>query len=59
MPERYRELETKIEKLTRYLELIEASLKDLKEQIDTRTELDKVEGVVLRLAKSLKCRKTK
>jgi hypothetical protein len=59
MPERYQELETKIEKLTRYLELIEASLKDLKEQIDTRTELDKVEGVVLRLAKSLKCRKTK
>ena len=59
MQERYRELEAKIEKLTRYLELIETSLKDLKEQIDTRTELDKVEGVVLRLAKSLKCRKTK
>jgi len=59
MSDRYRELESKIEKLTRYLELIETSLRDLKEQIDTRTELDKVEGVVLRLAKSLKCRKTK
>ena len=59
MPERYKELEAKIEKLARYLELIETNPRDLKEQIDTRTELDKVEGIVLRLAKSLKCRKTK
>jgi len=59
MPERYKELEAKIEKLARYLELIETNLRDLKEQIDTRTELDKIEGIVLRLAKSFKCRKTK
>jgi hypothetical protein len=59
MPERYKELEAKIEKLTRYLELIERSLIDLKDQIDTRHEIDKVEGIVLRLAKSLKCRKIK
>jgi hypothetical protein len=59
MPERYKELEAKIEKLTRYLELIERSLMDLKDQIDTRHEIDKVEGIVLRLAKSLKCRKIK
>ena len=59
MPERSKELEAKIEKLTRYLELIERSLMDLKDQIDTRHEIDKVEGIVLRLAKSLKCRKIK
>jgi hypothetical protein len=59
MSNQYKELEIKIEKLTRYLELIETSLRDLKEQVDTRTELDKVEGIVLRLAKSLKYRKTK
>ena len=59
MPERYRELEAKIEKLTRYLELMECSLKDLRDRIDTRSELDKVEHIVLRLAKSFKCRKTK
>jgi hypothetical protein len=59
MPERYRELEAKIEKLARYLELMESSLRDLKEQIETRTELDKVESIVLRLAKTFKCRKTK
>jgi hypothetical protein len=41
MPERYKDLEAKIEKLARYLELIETNLRDLKEQIDTRTELDK------------------
>lgn len=59
MPDRYHDLEAKIEKLTRYLELIENNLKELKEQIDTRHELDKVEGIVLRLAKSFKSRKTK
>ena len=59
MSDRYKELEVKLEKLARYLELIERNLQDLKEQIDTRTELDKVEGIVLRLAKSFKCRKTK
>lgn len=59
MPERYRELEAKIEKLMRYIELIEHSLTDVKERIETRQELDKVENIVLRLAKSLKCRKSK
>ena len=59
MPERYRELEAKIEKLMRYIELIEHSLTDVKERIETRQELDKAEGIVLRLAKSLKCRKSK
>jgi hypothetical protein len=59
MSDRYKELEVKLEKLMRYLEVIENNLQDLKEQIDTRTELDKVEGIVLRLAKSFKCRKTK
>jgi len=59
MSEHYRDLEAKIEKLTRYLTLIESNLRDLKEQIETRAELDKVESIVLRLAKSFKCRKTK
>jgi hypothetical protein len=59
MPERYDELEAKIEKLTRYLELIESNLKELKEQIDIRHDLDKVENVVLRLAKTFKSRKEK
>ena len=59
MSEHYRDLEAKIEKLTRYLTLIESNLRDLKEQIETRADLDKVEGIVLRLAKSFKCRKTK
>ena len=59
MPNRYQDLEQKIEKLIRYIELIEHSLSDVKERIETRQELDKAENIVLGLAKSLKCRKTK
>ena len=59
MPERYRELEAKIERLMRYIELLDASIRDLKEQVETREDLDKAEGIVLRLANSLRCRKKK
>jgi transcriptional accessory protein Tex/SPT6 len=59
MPDRFDELEARVDKLIRYIELIDSSLRDLKEQIEIRQELDKVENIVLRLARSLKCRKTK
>ena len=59
MQERYQKLEAKIEKLARCLELMESSLMDLKEKIDTRSEIDKVESIVLRLAKTFTCRKIK
>jgi hypothetical protein len=59
MPDRFDELEARVDKLIRYIELIDNSLRDLKEQIEIRHELDKVENIVLRLARSLKSRKTK
>jgi len=59
MPERYRDLEARIERLMRYLELLDDSIKDLKEQIEIRDDLDKAENIVLRLANSLRCRKKK
>ena len=59
MSNKYDDLENKVNRLIRVVELLGTSLQDIREQIETRKNLDQAEGVVLKLAKLLKCRKPK
>jgi len=59
MPERLKPLEARIDKLLRYIELLETNLTELREQVETRRNIDKVETIIHNLSKTFKCRKTK
>ena len=59
MPDRLKTLEERIDKLLRYIELLDTNLAELREQVETRTNIDKVETIVHNLSKTFKCRKTK
>ena len=56
MPERLKTLEERIDKLLRYIELLDCNLQDLRDQVETRTNVDRVESIVQSLAKTFKCR---
>ena len=59
MPEQYKTLEARIDKLIRYIELLDQNLAELREQVETRNNIDRVETIVYNLSKNFKCRKTK
>lgn len=59
MPDRLKPLEARIDKLLRYIELLETNLTELREQVETRRNIDKVETIIHNLSKTFKCRKTK
>lgn len=59
MSDEIKKLENRIDKLLRYIELLDQNLNELKEQVETRTNVDRVETIVHNLAKNFKCRKQK
>lgn len=59
MPERLKTLEARIDKLLRYIELLDRNLADLREQVETRTNIDRVETIVHNISKNFRCRKNK
>lgn len=59
MPERLKSLENRVEHLLRYIELLNKNLEELKEQVETRHNVDKVESIIHNIAQSFICRKTK
>ncbi len=59
MPEQLRTLEARIDKLLRYIELLDQNLQELREQVETRNNIDKAETIIHNLSKTFKCRKTK
>jgi hypothetical protein len=59
MPERLKTLEERIDKLLRYIELLDRNLQDLREQVETRSNIDKAETIIHNLSKTFKCRKSK
>lgn len=59
MPEQLKTLEARIDKLLRYIELLDQNLQELKEQVETRNNIDKAETIIHNLSKTFKCRKTK
>jgi hypothetical protein len=42
MPDKLKSLEDRLEKLLRYINLLEQSIGDLREQIETKTNIDRV-----------------
>ena len=59
MPEQLKTLEARIDKLLRYIELLDQNLQELREQVETRNNIDKAETIIHNLSKTFKCRKTK
>jgi prefoldin subunit 5 len=59
MPEQLKTLEDRIDKLLRYIELLDQNLQELREQVETRNNIDKAETIIHNLSKTFKCRKTK
>lgn len=59
MPEKLKTLEARIDKLLRYIELLDQNLQELREQVETRNNIDKAETIIHNLSKTFKCRKTK
>lgn len=59
MPEQLKTLEARIDKLLRYIELLDKNLQELREQVETRNNIDKAETIIHNLSKTFKCRKTK
>jgi len=47
-------LEDRIDKLIRYIDLIEANIKELREQIETNDNIDSVTRTLKRMSKILK-----
>jgi hypothetical protein len=41
MPERLKTLEERIDKLLRYIELLDRNLQDLRDQVETRTNVNR------------------
>ena len=56
MPERLKTLEERIDKLIRYIELLDQNLEELREQVETRRNIDRVEKIIHNLSKTFKCR---
>ncbi len=56
MPERLKTLEERIDKLIRYIELLDQNLAELREQVETRRNIDRVEKIIHNLSKTFKCR---
>jgi hypothetical protein len=59
MSDRLKPLEARIDKLLRYIELLETNLTKLREHVETRRNIDNVETIIHNLSKTFKCRKTK
>ena len=59
MPDKLQSLEDRIDKLLRYLQLLDQNIQDLKEQIETRYDIDKAESIIHTISRSLKRRKNK
>jgi hypothetical protein len=59
MPDKHRDIESRIDRLLRYIELLELNLKEVKEQIETKRDVDKYHDLMLRLSQAFKCRKNK
>lgn len=57
MPERLKTLEDRIDKLIRYIELLDQNLVELREQVETRRNIDRVEKIIHNLSKTFQCRK--
>jgi prefoldin subunit 5 len=56
MPERLKTLEERIDKLIRYIELLDQNLAELREQVETRRNIDRVEKIIHNLSNTFKCR---
>lgn len=54
MPDKIKNLEDKIERLTRYIELVDKNITELREKLETRTEIDSVERLLKRISRILK-----
>ena len=54
MTDKIKNLEDKIERLTRYIELVDKNISELREMIETRTEIDLVEKLLKRISRILK-----
>lgn len=54
MTDKIKNLEDKVERLTRYIELVDSNISELREMIETRTEIDLVEKLLKRISKILK-----
>jgi prefoldin subunit 5 len=52
--DKIKNLEDKIERLTRYIELVDKNISELREMIETRTEIDLVEKLLKRISRILK-----
>jgi len=59
MPEQLKQLEARIDKLLRYIQLMDQNLQELREQVETRNNIDKVEKIIHNLSQTFKCRKSK
>ena len=59
MPEQLKKIEDRIDKLLRYIELMDQNIAELREQVETRNNIDRVEKIIHNLSKTFKCRKTK
>lgn len=54
MTDKIKNLEDKIERLTRYIELVDKNITELREKLETRTEIDSVERLLKRISRILK-----
>jgi len=54
MSDRIKTLEERIDKLLRYIELLDQNLQDIRDQIETRSNIEQAETIIKRLCKSLK-----
>lgn len=54
MSDSLKNLEDRIDKLIRYIDLIEANIKELREQIETNDNIDSVTRTLKRMSKILK-----
>jgi len=52
--DKIKNLEDKIERLTRYIELVDKNITELREKLETRTEIDSVERLLKRISRILK-----
>lgn len=54
MSERIKSLEARIDKLLRYIELLDQNLQELKDQVETRANIVQAETIIKRLCKTIK-----
>lgn len=51
MPDRFNDIEQRVEKLLRYIELLNTSITELREQVETRANINKTETQINSLCK--------